>query len=123
MRSLALDAATGKLVLDNGRARLTTPGAESVGQRLRWRFRLWQGEYGLDTTQGVPYRAFLGRKNVLGSFTRTLRRVAETCPGLARLDTFRVDLNPRTRAATVTLAGRASTGEPVTLDAYALGVL
>lgn len=122
MRTLALDPVTGKLLLENGRARLTRPGAESVGQRLRWRFRLWLGEYGLDTTQGVPYRALLGRKNARGVLTRTLRRVAETCPGLARLDAFRVDVDPRTRAATVTLAGRATTGEPVTLDAYDLGV-
>jgi hypothetical protein len=123
VRDLALDPITGDLLLDDtGRARLTTPGQEAVQQRLQLRLSLWQGEYPLDTSVGVPYGSLLGRKGAEVLASRTLRAAAESCPGLAQLTAFSFALDAE-RHATVTLAGRASNGEPVSLEAFAAGSL
>jgi hypothetical protein len=121
VRTVGLDPVTGDIQRSAGQVALVA-GAAAVRVRLVLELSLWLGEYGLDTAQGVPYRQLLGRKGARAAFTRTLRRVAATCPGVASLDAFRVDVDSR-RNATVTLAARTATGEPVTLDAYSLGVV
>lgn len=121
MRDLALDPATGDLRLDDsGRARLTVPGQEAVEQRLALRLSLWQGEWPLDTSVGIPYGALLGRKGAQALAARTLRQAAESCPGVALLTAFTFDLDAQ-RRATVTLAARTDTGAPVSLEGFAAG--
>ncbi len=117
MRDLALDPATGDLALDGGRARLTTPGAEAVAQRLRLRHALWRGEYPLDEGVGVPYTDLLGRKGAEALFEATLRQAASTCPGVAALTSFTLAIDAQ-RVATVSLTALATSGEPLALDAF-----
>jgi len=122
VRTLALDPTTGDLALDaNGRTRLTDAGAESVRQRMFLRLSLWQGEYALDTRQGIPYAAYLGQKGVESQFERVLRRAAESCPGVAALSAFAMAVDPSTRKASITLEAQTAQGEPVSLDAFDAG--
>jgi hypothetical protein len=121
VRDLALDLSTGDLLLTNHAARLTTPtGGENVAQRLRIRLGLWQGDYILDGSVGIPYLRLLGVKNAKARLSRTLARAASSCPGIAALDSFALDVDAN-RDASVSLRGRTLTGEPVSLDAFNAG--
>lgn len=123
MKDLALDPATGDLLLEGGTAaRLTTPGAEAVAQRLRLRLALWRGEYPLDQGVGVPYADLLGRKgaDARDVLEATLRQAAASCPGVTALTSFQLTLGAD-RTATVSLTATASDGEPVALDAFRVG--
>ena len=119
MRDLALDPATGDLLVSNGSCRLTVANSpEAVGQRLRIRLARWKGENVLNADDGFPYLDLLGVPGAIDLFTRKLRECAATCPGIASIDSFSVAVDPTTRTAAVTLRGRTTGGEPVSLDAY-----
>lgn len=118
MRDVALDPATGDLLLEGGAARLTAPGAESVAQRLRLRLALWRGEYPLDEGVGIPYAQLLGRKgDAPATLEARLREAAATCPGVTALTSFQLAIAPD-RTATVSLTATASDGQPVVLDDF-----
>jgi hypothetical protein len=118
VRDVALDPATGDLLLESGRARLTAPGAESVAQRLRLRLALWRGEYPLDETVGIPYAQLLGRKgDAPATLEAILRQAAASCPGVTALTSFQLSVGPD-RAATISLTATATDGQPVVLDDF-----
>lgn len=117
VRDLALDPATGDLAITAGRAALTS-GADAVAQRLRLRLALWRGEYVLDQGVGIPYHDRLGRKGTAPALLEAdLRAAAASCPGVDALESFVMTVDAE-RHATVTLRARATTGEPVSLDAF-----
>ncbi len=118
VRDLALDPLTGRMLLAGGRARLTEPGAEAVGQRLRFRLSLWQGEYVLDRAVGIPALSVILAKGRTALAEALLRRAIATCPGVASLRSFSLDLDRATRASSVAFDARTIDGEPVTLDAF-----
>lgn len=118
MRDLALDPLTGRVLLEGGRARLTEPGAEAVGQRLRLRLNLWQGEFVLDREVGIPALSVVLAKGRVALAEALLRRAIATCPGVASLGSFSLDLDRTTRHASVAFDARTLDGEPLTLDAY-----
>ena len=118
MRDLALDPLTGRVLLEGGRARLTEQGAEAVGQRLRLRLSLWQGEFVLDREVGIPALSVVLAKGRAALAEALLRRAIATCPGVASLGSFSLDLYRSTRAAAVAFDARTIDGEPVSLDAF-----
>lgn len=118
MRDLALDPLTGRVLLEGGRARLTEPGAEAVGQRLRLRLSLWQGEYVLDRDVGIPALSVILAKGRAALAEALLRRAITTCPGVASLGSFSFDVDRSSRAASVAFDARTIDGEPVSLDAF-----
>jgi len=120
VRDLALDPLTGRVLLEGGRARLTEPGAEAVGQRLRLRLNLWQGEFVLDRDVGIPALSVILAKGRVALAEAILRRAISTCPGVASLASFSLDLDRSTRAASVAFDARTIDGEPLTLDAFAV---
>jgi hypothetical protein len=127
VRDLAIDPISGDLSVVNGAASLTS-GAQAVAQRLKIRLGLWQGEYQLDQRVGIPYASLLGTKDTVARpggparLESILRAAARSCPGIASLDAFRMDLTPD-RHATVTLSARTIDGEPVSLAAFDVGAL
>lgn len=121
MRDIALDPVSGDLLVDSGSTRLTSSNSpEAVGQRMRLRLSLWRGEYGLNTGEGIPYTDLLGQKNTIDRTRRVLRRAASTCPGLGSLDSFSLAVDAA-RTATVSLTGRTTGGEPVSIDSFVVG--
>ena len=80
-----------------GTDRLTENLTEEVQQLLLTRFRMFQGEWYLDTTVGVPYfQSILGIKQASSLVSAILRQVITTCPGVASLDNFATTQNGRT---------------------------
>lgn len=118
MRDIALDPDTGRLLLDGGRARLTVPGAEAVGQRLRLRLGLWAGEYVLDRTVGLPVLGTILAKGRVDAAEAILRRAVSTCPGVASLRSSSLSLDRAARSGAFTFDARTSDGEPVSLAAF-----
>lgn len=90
--ALAIDASNpvvGDLYLENGTVRLTNSLIEEVAQELYVRLRIFQGEWFLDATIGIPYwQTILGQKTPIGIIEQIFRRVITTCPGVASLDSF-----------------------------------
>lgn len=122
MRQLALDPTTGDLLVESGKTRLTAADApETFGQRLQIRLALWQGEYGPDINQGIPYADLLGVKGASDRLQRTLRKAALTSPGVASLVSFPFVLGSDRVARVNGLQAKSITGEPITLDAFVAG--
>lgn len=77
------------LYLDNGTVGLTNSLSEEVAQELFIRLNFFQGEWFLDTTQGIPYfQSILGQKTPLGIVEQIFRQAITTCPGVASLASF-----------------------------------
>lgn len=116
MRDIALDPDTGDILLAGGRARLTEEGVESIRQRLTIRLRLWRGEVLTDGTIGVPYATTLGTKAV-PYLEAVLRECILTCPGIASLESFRLEVDAD-REAFVTFDALTVTGEPLSFEEF-----
>jgi hypothetical protein len=120
VRALALDPATGDLLVSRGRLEVVT-GSAALRQRLQMRLRLWAGEWFADTSVGVPWLLFLGVKGAQALAESTLRRAITTCPGVASLDAFTFTLNTRTRAATLSFRVTAATGDVLAFSDFVAG--
>ena len=105
-------------MLAGGRARLTEPGAEATGQRLRFRLSLWQGEFVLDRAVGIPALSIILAKGRVALAEALLRRAIATCPGVAALRSFSLEVDRSTRASSVAFDARTLDGEPVSLEAF-----
>lgn len=120
MRALALDPATGDLLLSDGRLSLVE-GVEAIAQRLDGRLSLWQGEWFGDLTAGVPYRRFLGEKGAERLAESSMRQAIATCPGISAVEVFTFSIDKRTRAATLTFRARTTTGEVIERGPFVVG--
>lgn len=96
------------LALDPVTWRLKVPlewvtGADAVAQRIGIRIRIFYGEWFLDQSEGVPYiESILVAGPDLTLIESIFRKVVETCPGVARLHSFKMDLDEATRTLTIT---------------------
>ena len=120
MRSLALDATTGDLLLTAGRLTLVE-GAEAVAQRLRGRLTLWAGEWFADTSLGVPFLSFLGVKGAAALAESTRRRAITTCPGVAALETFTMTVDGGARSAVIAFRARTTDGDVIEDGGFRVG--
>lgn len=119
MKTFALDPLTGDIVKVNGRPRIIR-GREAVAQRLRVRFRFWQGSWFRDRSIGIPYARILGQKDVDTYAEGIFRRVITTCPGVASLDTFALTLDAA-RVARVSFRAVSIDGEPIAVNDFVAG--
>lgn len=107
-RDLALDS-TGDLDFD-GKDFALVKDADAIGQQLGIALRLWAGEYPFDTTLGVDWATLLNEKGVTDEqIAAEVRRVALSVDGVTAVDTVEIVRDTATRAATITVAGRADT--------------
>lgn len=98
-----LDDTTKDLVIVNGDLTLTT-GLDRVKQHLSQRFKLFFGEWFLDTERGVPYFQDIYRKNPDGDVVdATFKKVVTQTPGVVNLQEFSIDYDNATRSITVKL--------------------
>ena len=97
--NLQLDSARHDLVISNGSfARVT--GSNEVTQRVKVALWHYQGEYFLDTTQGVPYyQDILGAKTSASVLGVILRRQILLVPNVLRVSAFSINYNNATRQA------------------------
>lgn len=116
MRALALDPVTHDLALSSGRASLVT-GIEAKAQHLKCRLLLWEGEYRMDTSRGIPYARMLGDKSQTERLPRVLRAAASTSPGIARAS-FDFELGSNRLGRVSNLQAVTTDGEPLSLDAF-----
>jgi hypothetical protein len=117
VRDIALDPTSGDLLLEHGRARLTSPAkAENVRQRLQIRLGFWRGEYILDRSKGIPYQRALGRKDDGELLQAYVRGAASSCPGVDHLRSF--TFSAARRAGSIALVAVAASGEPISLDDF-----
>lgn len=83
----------------DGKTRLTASLSEEVQQNLWLRFQFFLGEWFLDPASGVPwFQQILGIKNSEGNVAAILQRVITTCPGVATLTLFALNVSGRTMA-------------------------
>lgn len=103
-----LDFSTGKLVIERD-------PAKCLASKLRARYRLYLGEWLLDTRLGVPYVQLILVKNPNMTVVRgVLRRVLESTPGVASIDEFTVTYDPRTRSAAFSFRVTTDLGAVIT---------
>lgn len=96
------------LALDPVTWRLKVPlewvtGADAVAQRIGIRLRIFYGEWFLDQSEGIPYiESIMVSGPDLTLIESIFRKVVETCPGVARLEAFKMSLDESTRTLTIT---------------------
>lgn len=85
----------GDLYLENGTVRLTATLQETVAQLIRRSLLMFQGEWFLDPTQGVPwFQSILGVKAPLSLVNQILRQAVAQIPGIQSIDTFTLTPQP-----------------------------
>jgi hypothetical protein len=105
-KDIAIDPVTGdaKLVTlpDGTKTLVLVSGADAIVQRLRIRFGFWLREWFLDQRQGVPYveRVFV-KSPALPLIETLFRRVILPCPGLVRVEDFRMSFDAPRRVLSV----------------------
>lgn len=129
MRDIALDTTTGDLRWTAGadglrRLSLTAPGAETVRQKLALRLGLGQGEYALDASRGMPFFQQLFVKATGRRVAESVyRRAISTCPGVARLDAFRLTVGAdRVARVSCSVTAAGDTSATVAADFIPAGV-
>jgi hypothetical protein len=91
----------GDLEITHGRARVVR-GVEAISQRLRIRFRLWRGDWFLNTLEGIPYNEIVLRKRTSPGLRREVfRRAALRMHGIRDVLSMDVAIDGRTRALSV----------------------
>lgn len=109
MAIIRIDEA-GDLALENGNF-VWLRGIDWVRQRLVTRFRMFQGEWFLDTRQGVPYfRSVLVKNPDLGVIRSIFRRIILTTPGVISITHFEVRYDDSARHLEFEFSARATTG-------------
>ena len=117
MPDLKIDTETGDLAIENGDlVQLTTTNmAELVEQRLKKRLGLFQGEWFLDTRQGVPYfqQILVRHPNMTAIQAVLVREILDT-DGVLSLISYSQSLNTAPRSLSVSFSVETEDG-PVDL--------
>lgn len=101
MSDLALDKATGDLLLEGGRARLCF-GAEAVAQAWPCHLTMFKGECFLDPSLGIDYQNEVLNKNPRPQVLRAIYGEAtRDTPGVQDVSSLRFVLDPERRTLLV----------------------
>lgn len=114
MASLA-QTPDGDIEIEVGRTRIVT-GPEEKAQKIRSRFRLFEGEWFLDTRIGVPwFRVVFEVKNPdLDIIKRLFRWVILSVPGIVDVEELNVAWDKKTRELTYSWRATDDEGTPIT---------
>lgn len=110
-RDLKIDEHTGDLVMGADGDFEWVTGIDAIEQDIRLALSLFQGEWFLDITAGIPYhQQILGKKPPpLLAIREIFRKQLLAVPGVAEILSLEVGFNNRTRETSVTW--RVSTDE------------
>lgn len=109
-RDLRLDPTTGDLDVSGGTLHLTS-GTEAIEQSIKIRLQFFKGEWFLDPTAGVDYFGEVLVKNPDTNAVAALFRakILET-PGVASVDSLKLDYDSQARTLSITFTGTDDTG-------------
>jgi hypothetical protein len=109
---LALDPATQDLMLDDEGDLILVDGAELAQQSIRMVLLTHAGEWWADVTLGIDWRGEVLVKNPRLDLVRALlSEQILTVPGVRAVGDIIIDVEPATRAATITITATATAGE------------
>jgi hypothetical protein len=122
MATSVLQTASGDIAVGtDGTQRWTSTLSEETEQRLRQKYRLFRGEWFLDSRAGVPYWDILGAKPARPEAARAiLRKVAALDPAVAVVDVFTATLDTATRRLTIVCTVRLIDGEVLELEPFVI---
>jgi hypothetical protein len=110
MSSFALDD-DGDLLFENGNLSLTT-GLEAIRQHVQVRFNFFLGEWGFDTTLGVPwFQSILVKAPAYAVVSQILKNVILNTPGVIELTEFSFDYDSATREASLNFKATTEDGD------------
>jgi len=110
---LLIDQSTNALTLVNGDLVLTSPGVETVGQRVLLRLALYLGEWFLNQSEGTPWReSILVRPVDLESVRSILATRIATCPGIDSVAELNLTLERATRRLSFDFTALITQGAP-----------
>lgn len=103
------------ILVTNGRLSLVTDPATAGALKLRNQFRLFLGEWYLDSRIGMPYfqEVFVKDPN-LGILTQLFRGVIQSTDGVKSVDSISVTFNNKTRVANVAFSATWNDGTIIT---------
>lgn len=106
---------TQDLALTNGQLTLVTNVAAETAIELGNKFRFVQGEYFLDTREGVPYFPLIFVKNPnLQIVRQVFRSVILSCRGVKEILLLETSLDTKTRKLSFRFRARAIDGQIIT---------
>ena len=95
--------------------------ADALRQKLQIRLGIYQGEWPLDTTVGIPWLTrILGKQANRADGENVLRQAILTCPGVASVTSFQITYNAD-RTASLTFSVQSVGGENVTVADFVPG--
>lgn len=106
----------GDLDFSNGNIQLIE-GEDEIIQKLISRYKFFKGEWYLDSRLGVPFIQLIFKKDTpFNIVTQLLRKVAETCPGIASVTDFTASKDAATRKLSITFNAKLDTGENINFN-------
>jgi len=75
---------------------------ETVAQAVKTRFKLWQGQWFLDTTTGMPWVQSVLGKQTADVYSMAVRQYILETQGVNSITAFDSSVNPSTRRVTFT---------------------
>lgn len=116
-KDLKLDSVTGDLVIENGDLVLVAD-ADALTQTIRTELQLFQGEWFLDESAGMPYyQSILVKNPSLSAVREIFRKKILSIPGVNALLSIALQFDGATRALSVSFRVDSDFG------ALALGVV
>lgn len=120
MSDLRIDPTTGDLDLSSGTIELVT-GAEAIGQNIRIRLQMFQGEWHLDERQGMPYfQLILGKKYPNAILAPLFQSAVLSVAGVVAVPYFRMTFEGR--ALSIDMKVQIDTGEVLVFNDFIVGV-
>jgi hypothetical protein len=101
---------TGDMVFGHGGNDFLVDSPDAVAQAVETRLREWKGEWFLDTSEGTPWQALMG-KGTQKSIDPEIRARILATEGVTEITAFAVVINPTTRKATITATINTDYGE------------
>jgi hypothetical protein len=103
-------------VFGAGEGEFLVNSPETVAQAIKTRLNLWQGQWFLNTQQGVPYlQSILGKRNLMTAEREIANAILET-PGVKKIEALSVSIQARrvsVNAIVVTLYGTTKFNEVI----------
>ena len=116
MSTFAQDG-VGDLLVTQGKCTLVTDSTVALAQKLRNQFKLFLGEWYLDTRVGFPYlAAVLGTNPNTGLLSQIFATVIRNTPGVLRVDNISVTFDRAKRQLAVAFSATDDTGKVITFN-------
>jgi hypothetical protein len=116
-----LDPVTHDILIENGTPRLTSDDLEDAAQRLKIRIWIFQGEWILDTREGVPYYQQILDKTSRAAVDAILRAKILEEPLVERINQFSSTFDKANRSYELDFEVILTTGETLT-QTFEIGV-